>query len=169
MLKKIKDRIRILFDPTMFKYNHEFMEYISVKPCVKCYGNMFNNDLIILFDDKCQHCGYIDDCSLNDKKYNLEDVIIKLYDSMARIKNLGFRYKIIYAFYVNPKKYYDYDDFYNEILKRFDKLFIADYIILYGLRKHKIKVIKCIDCIGTGIKPIPKYVKENECIIMEVK
>lgn len=168
MLKKIKDRIRILFDPTMFKYNHEFMEYISVKPCMKCYGNMLNNDLIILFDDKCQHCGYTDECRLNDNKFNLENVICKLYDSMAHIKNLGFNYNIIYAFYVNPKNYNSYNDFYNEILMRFDKLFIADYIILYGLKKHKIKVLKCNDNIDMGIKTKPIFTKESNCIIKEI-
>jgi hypothetical protein len=148
------------------------MEYISAKPCGKCYGNSFNNDLIILFDEKCQSCKNIDnyECKYKHDDKTLDYIMTNLHNRLISVKELNFNYKIIFAFYVNPSKYLSYEDFYREFILRFSYLLISgDYMILYGLKKHKIKVLKCSDNIGLGVKDDPIYSKENNYIIEEIK
>ena len=168
MFKRIKDYLRILFDPTMFKYHQNFMENTSFNPCnhYHYYEDSFKSDIVIVFDKDCDECM----CTMDNNKYFSSDkVIIELYNTISRIKNAGlFKNKIVIAFYVDPCRYSSYDEFYDKVLKKLSNLFIADFMILYGLKKHKIRVLKCADNIGVGLNNNPIYTKEFNCIIKVV-
>ena len=169
MLKKIKDRIRILFDPTMFKYHQKYMEFISAEPCNYYYKKPFNNDFIIVFNEKCQSCMnmHISECVHKSDNLNFDAMLSGLCKRICDAKNLNSNYRTIIAFHINKNKYSSYEDFYHNFLLKCKKVFVADFIILYGLKKHDVKIIKCIDNINIGVTHTPIYANKYECIIKE--
>ena len=95
MFNKIKNLIRILFDPTMFKYNSKYMEEICASPCKPCLGNRFTNDIIVLFKDDCLRCGDLNNIEENVVNHDMVgNGIAKVYNSIFNLKDVGFENKM---------------------------------------------------------------------------
>ena len=156
----IKYKTRLLFNPTGFKYGK--LNTDLVKSNIIYIGSGTNIHLQRFY----KLAQSLD--SLEGIEYIIVDVniltnpatIAKIYDTMANIKNNCHNIKII-IHHTIPNEFVTmmtYKDYYETILRTKAGLFIADYIILSGIR-NKVATIKCLENFNMTINYLPKFCK----------